>query len=334
MRCSDGKSGGRETNMPAIVAIERCESYRLETVRESLRTLMSHLGGIEAYVKQGNRVLLKPNMLSGDRPERLVCTHPALIEAVILLCREAGAEPVVGDSPAVGTARRTAKGSGILEVCRRHDVSIVDLGKSLRGKAEPLFGANRPQITNGLDQFDAILNLPKVKVHQQIYLTLAVKNLYGCVPGRRKALWHFLLRRSVDEFARMIVANMMAIRPTLSITDGIIAMERTGPRKGDPASVGLLVAGTDCVAVDRVWMELLGAKVEDYPILRAAHEMGIGETDLSAIETRGVPLAEARAKDFRLLEEMEPIGFSLPHIVRGIWKQLRGKMLPARDKVE
>ncbi|HPO07874.1 MAG TPA: DUF362 domain-containing protein [bacterium] len=319
--------------MPAIVAIERCGSYRLETVQESLRTLVSHMEGIGAYVKPGNRVLLKPNMLSGDRPERCVCTHPALIEAVILLCREVGAEPVIGDSPALGTAKRTAKGNGILEVCRRHDVSIVDLGKSLRGKAEPLFGASRPQITNGLAEFDAILNLPKVKVHQQIYLTLAVKNLYGCVPGRRKALWHFLLRRSVDEFARMIVANMTAIRPTLSITDGIIAMERTGPRGGDPAPVGLLVAGADPVAVDRVWIELLGARMDDYPILRAAREMGIGETDLSAIEIRGTPLSDAQARDFRLLEEMGPIGFSLPHIVRGIWKQLQGKTLPTRDKV-
>ncbi|MFH1740853.1 MAG: DUF362 domain-containing protein [bacterium] len=318
--------------MSATVAIQRCENYELDIMLPAMRGVMDHLGGLASFVLPGNRVLLKPNMLSGDRPERAVTTHPAVVEAMILLCQEAGATPIVGDSAALGSAKRTSKGCGVAEVCQRHGVPVIDLGTSLPGKANPILGVARPQITDKLSQFDAIVNLPKVKVHQQIYLTLAVKNMYGCVPGRRKALWHFLLRHSVDQFARMVVATLMATQPTISVADAVIAMERSGPRDGDPRQVGLLVAGTDCVAVDRVLVEILGARMEDYPVLFEARKMKIGETDLSAIDIRGLSISDSRAHGFRLLEEITPIGFSFPHIIRGIWHQLRRRTLPLQGK--
>ena len=271
-------------------------------------------------------------MLSADRLERAVTTHPSVVEAMILLCREVGAVPTVGDSPALGNAKRTSRGCGIAEVCERHKVPILDLGTSLPGKANPICGAARPQITDQLGQFDAIVNLPKVKVHEQIHFSLAVKNLFGCVPGRRKALWHFLLRRSVDEFARMLVATLTVVKPVVSVVDAIVAMERVGPRGGDPRHVGLVLTGTDCVALDRVLLEILGVDPEEYPILNAAREMGVGETDLSAIEIRGLSIAEARVEGFQPAEEIGPIGFSLPHIIRGLWRQLRRKTLPVRKK--
>lgn len=316
--------------MRPIVAIQRCETYDPDAVLRVTRKALELLGGLGSFVKPGDQVLLKPNMLSADRVERAVTTHPAVVEAMMLLCREVDAVPTVGDSPALGSANRTARGCGVAEVCARHKVPILDLGTSLPGKADPIYGVTRPQITDQLAQFDAIINLPKVKVHEQIHLSLAVKNLFGCVPGRRKALWHFLLRHSVDQFARMLVATLTVAGPILSVADAIIAMEGGGPRMGDPRRVGLIVAGTECVALDRVLLEILSADPEEYPVLRAAREMGIGETDLSAIDIRGVPIAEARVEGFRLAEEIAPIGFSLPHIIRGLWRQLRRQTLPVR----
>jgi len=320
--------------MAATVALARCEDYDLDIMLPAMRQMLDQLGGWDSFVTSGSRVLLKPNMLSGDKARRAVTTHPSVIEALIVLCREVDAVPVVGDSPALGSARRTSKGCGIAAVCNRHDVLVLDLGSSLPGKAEPVQGVARPQITDKLGQFDVIVNVPKVKVHQQIYLSLAVKNLFGCVPGRRKALWHFVLRKSVDEFGRMLVANLTKIQPTISIADAVVVMERSGPRDGVPRHGGLLAAGADPIALDRVLIEVLGAKMEDYPVLKAAREMGIGETDLAEIDVGGLSIDEARIRDFVLIEkrEMMPIGFSLPHIVRGLWRQLRGQTLPPAGK--
>jgi uncharacterized protein (DUF362 family) len=318
--------------MPPIVAIQRCETYDPDAVLRATRGALDLLGGLESFIKPGYRVLLKPNMLSADRLERAVTTHPAVVEAMILLSREVGAIPTVGDSPALGTAKRTSRGCGVADVCKRHEVPILDLGTSLPGKADPVRGAARPQITDRLAQFDALVNLPKVKVHEQIHLTLAVKNLFGCVPGRRKALWHFLLRNSVDRFAQMLVATLTVAEPVVSVADAIIAMERRGPRGGDPRHVGLIVAGTECVALDRVLLEIMGANPDDNPVLKAAREMGIGETNLSAIDIRGLSIAEACVDGFRLAEQMAPIGFSLPHIIRGLWRQLRRQTLPVRKE--
>lgn len=317
-----------------MVALERCDNYQIDAVVNATRSMLDRLGGISSFIQPGSRVLLKPNMLSGDKPERAVTTHPSIIEAMIVLCRELHAEPVVGDSPAMGTARKTSRGCGIAEVCKKYDVPVLDLGTSLSGKADPVDGVERPQISDRLAEFDVLVNLPKVKVHQQIYLSLAVKNLFGCIPGRRKALWHLRLRKSVDQFGRMLVANLTKIRPTISIADAVIAMERSGPRGGVPRHTGLLGASADPVALDRVLIELLGAKLEDYPVLKAARELGVGETTLENIDVRGLSIEEARIDDFVLIEkkEMMPIGFSLPHIIRGLWRQFRGQTLPPAGK--
>lgn len=306
--------------MAPQVSLKRCETYEPEAVSEAVRAVLDPLGGMQAYVSPGQRVLLKPNLLA---PKPLTPTEPSLIVAVAKQVREAGAQPIVGDSCALGSITRVARWSGLNEaLCAEGFEPAKDLSTSRSGRAERE-GKEYPQLNAYLDEIDAVINLPKVKVHQQCYLTLAIKNLFGCVPRRRKALWHFKRGNTVD-FADMLLSIYQTIQPVLHIADGIVAMERKGPVNGDPHPVGVLSASTDGVATDRVWLELLGGEVERMAVMAAAERAGLGDsTDLALIEILGQPLEACRAEGFCMIPEPEmiPIKFSLTHIVRGVWKE-------------
>ena len=228
----------------------------------------------------------------------------------------------MGDSCALGSITRVARWSGLDKALRAEGFEPAkDLSVSRPGRAER-DGTEYPQLNAFLDEVDAVINLPKVKVHQQCYLTLAIKNLFGCVPRRRKALWHFKRGNTVD-FAEMLISIYQTVRPVLHIADGIVAMEGKGPVNGDPHPVDVLSASADGVATDRVWLEILGGEVERMAVLAAARRAGLGSSiDLASIEILGQPLQACRAVGFRMIPEPEmiPIKFSLTHIVRGLWK--------------
>ena len=98
-----------------LVAIEKCPDYDPAAVKDALVRLLEPLGGMGSFVKAGERVLLKPNMLSAKPPEAAVTTHPALLRGVIQLVQGAGGTALVGDSPGIGgirVRRGTAAGTG------------------------------------------------------------------------------------------------------------------------------------------------------------------------------------------------------------------------------
>ncbi len=311
--------------MKIPLSIEKCTTYDREPVLAAMRVCLDRLGGMKAFVAPGQRVLLKPNLLA---PKPYTTTDASIVEAVARLVLEVGATPVVGDSCAIGSAAGVAKKAGMTPGLESLGLEpVLDLGKSRPGGT--LNGeVAHPQVSSGLDGFDAVINLPKIKVHQQCYLTLGVKNLYGCVPGRRKALWHFKVGADALCFAKMLVVNCHAIAPVLTIADGIMAMERLGPMNGDPNMVGLITACGDTLALDRVWVEILGADPEKHLVLEAAHQLGMSASlDMENIEILGPPLEDCLARNFKLCadEDMMPVKFSLPHILRGLWRQFRAR---------
>jgi len=246
--------------MNSIVAVERCPSYDPNSVREAVEKALSPLGGISAFVKSGDRVVLKPNLLAGKPAEKAVTTHPAVVEAVARMVLDCGGKAVIGDSPPLPNARRIAKRCGIADVAQRLDIPVLHYRKPTRQCRHPqtrTAGVATPDIEKSLLEADVIINLPKLKAHQQMRLTCAVKNMYGCVIGRRKALWHFKLQRGQDSFATMLLAVYEKTAPELTIVDAVVGMEGLGPMNGTPKSVGLILAGQDAVAIDRVMVEVL-----------------------------------------------------------------------------
>ncbi|RJP31482.1 MAG: DUF362 domain-containing protein [Candidatus Omnitrophota bacterium] len=315
------------------VSVQRCSTYDPNEVSCAIELGLQSLGGIGAYVSRGDRVLLKPNLLYGKPAERAVTTHPAVVEAVARMALDCGAIVVIGDSPPLTGAHRVAQACGIADVAKRLGVPIVDFRRpSKKTRKSPQFTQHilTPCIEQSLLDYDVIINLPKWKAHCQMLITGAVKNLFGCVTKRRKAFWHFRLQHSTDEFAAMLLAVMEKISPELTILDAVVAMEGNGPNHGNPVPLGLLLAGQNPVAIDRIVAELLGIDVENHFILRAAQRLGIPGTDLHSIPITGLSLDEAKVHSFQL-PEIIPIGFSLAHLIRGMARYFSGKLSRKRQ---
>ena len=111
--------------MKPDVVITKCNDYVNEEVYKAVKESVDLLGGIRAFVKKGERILLKPNLLSAKPPDAAVTTHPAVVRAVIQLVQEAGACPVVGHSPGMGSAANVAQKCGIAAVAKEFDVDVV-----------------------------------------------------------------------------------------------------------------------------------------------------------------------------------------------------------------
>ena len=176
--------------MAAVVSIHEIRTYDPEPVAVALRTCLEPLGGIGAFVRSGQTVLLKPNLLQAASPEKAVTTHPAVVRAMIDLCREAGARVWVGDNPGVGDPAAIARKSGILAAVAGGGGEWIDLTATRVFEAPENRVGRRIELPGALDRVDVLITLPKLKTHGQLTFTGAVKNQFGLVPGR----WAWLLR--------------------------------------------------------------------------------------------------------------------------------------------
>jgi uncharacterized protein (DUF362 family)/Pyruvate/2-oxoacid:ferredoxin oxidoreductase delta subunit len=254
-----------------MTVIVRNATYESNALRPLIFGMMEAIGGNE--IRKESRVLIKPNLLSPALPRQAVLTHPSIIRAAVEYCLDRGARPLVADSPATGVFDLLLRVSGIRDALRGLDCECRPFQSSVRVDIGEPFGSI--EIAEDAVRADFIVNLPKFKTHSQMLLTLAVKNLFGCVVGYRKPEWH--MRAGVDRqaFARLIAGIGRTLRPAFNILDGILAMEGQGPGMGGvPRELGVVLAGRDAFAVDRVVCRMLALDPEQVPVLKAAREMG------------------------------------------------------------
>lgn len=312
------------------VSLVRCESYDKEKVALAVNNVFEHFGGIGNFIKKGSKVLIKPNLLKGCDPETsCTITNPAIIEGVTKKVLEFGATPIIGDSPAFGSVDKIAERAGFDKFARKYGVEIIELDAPKKVKAycgKKLFTST---ISSKALEVDAIINLPKLKAHTQFYYTAAVKNMYGCVSGKRKACRHLISNNNIDWFTEMLLANYNAVKPVFTIVDAVMAMERRGPSGGDSKQVSLIISGIDCIAIDRVAAEIININPAISPILKTAKLHGIGEQNLDEIEILGENLKSVLISDFKLPLLM-PVGFGPIQVVksfaRHLWLKNFGKV--------
>ncbi len=286
-------------NSPDVV-IKKCNDYVNEEVYRIVKESVDLLGGIGAFIKKGERILLKPNLLSAKPPDAAVTTHPAVVRAVIQLVREAGATPVVGDSPGIGSAEKVAQKCGIAAVAKEFGVEIINLAQSISVENPNGKTFKRLELSKEAIEVDGIINLPKLKTHAQMFLTLGVKNMFGCVVGARKPQWHMAAGVDTHAFARMLIDTYLFLKPRLTIVDGIVGMEGNGPGSaGDPRRLGLIFAAVDCIALDRVITEVLGAEADALLTTKVAEEDEIGVTDINEINILGEGIEDVKIHDFK-----------------------------------
>jgi len=288
------------------VAVVSCESYELPVLEESLKKLLALLGGIGEFVKAGEKVLIKINLLSGRPPEKAVTTHPNLVEAVVNLVKEAKGIPAIGDSPGervtfTGLAR-AYRTSGLEQVSQKTGIPLLSFEDDVM-EVENSKGClyKKFTVTKRIKDFDVIISLPKLKTHPLTYITAAVKNNLGFIPGLRKTEFHLKLTDR-ELFSEMLLDLLATIKVNLVILDGIVAMEGNGPASGIPRKVGAIIASKNPVALDFVACQLVGYENPlDIPTNRIAVERGLFHPQ--HVEILGERIEDLRVKDFKRMAQ-------------------------------
>ncbi len=270
----------------SIVSLIKCNSYELSDLRLAVDKLLEPFGGIGAFVDPGQKVLLKPNLLSAKSPERAITTHPDLVQVMAEKVIEAGGDPVIGDSPggAIRGVKRVWENTGFKEMASKAQLELVNFETS--GLEEIIIGEYHFYVSKAVLEADLIINLAKLKTHTLTLLTGGVKNIFGVIPGFRKSELHKLFPKP-GEFARMLVELYKLISPSLTIVDGILSMEGNGPSSGKARKLGLLAAGVDAVAVDAVIADIIGFKEGQIDTTRIADDVGAGNGSLAKITVTG-----------------------------------------------
>jgi uncharacterized protein (DUF362 family)/Pyruvate/2-oxoacid:ferredoxin oxidoreductase delta subunit len=298
------------------VSIVTCQTYDEKGVLAALRQSIHFIGGIEAFVKRGDRVLLKPNLLMGKSPEKAVTTHPSIIKGVLQIVHEAGGIPFIGDSPGIGSTAKAAEKAGIKAIADAMDCPVIEFDRPVLAPTGKGKTFKKIEIDQAVLDADVIISLPKWKTHSQMFLTLGVKNLFGCIPGPRKALWHLKAGEDRRLFARMLFDVYQIIQPSLTILDGIVGMEGDGPSSGRPISLGLILASRDALSLDQIVCDLLSLPRRSLMTNRVAQEQGVGK---DPIEVVGEKIERVRISEFHF-PKLLGTDWNLPGFLRRILK--------------
>lgn len=284
--------------MSSKIAIKSCESYDLNILLNKISDGVNLVGGFSNFIKNGDRVLLKPNFLAAKPVSSHVTTHPNFILACAKLILECNPKKVaVADSPAIASATRVASKIGLIEPLKKIGVEVLNLkhGKKFEGNRKIY---KKLVISEEISEFNKIINLPKIKTHAQMLLTCAVKNMFGCVPGADKFKWHFDAGHNYELFGSMLAHVYKAVPPTLNIVDGIFGMEGNGPGAGDPRKIGIILAAQDAVAIDFIVAKILNIDPNEVKTITEGVKLGIGQ--IENIEILGEDYKSFILKDFKL----------------------------------
>jgi uncharacterized protein (DUF362 family) len=308
--------------MKTRILLHKIERYDLAPVEQFVRDSFNEFDSADRPFRAGQKVLLKPNLLRAFKPDRCVTTHPVLLEAVCRVLKDCSINHIaISDSPALGSLSAVARKAGYGPLAKKYGVQIVPLSDP-----EPLLTEeNIPhlKIAGNLRDYDHIINLPKFKSHCQMTLTLSIKNLFGLVIGKRKPVLHCLVNNDKVKFGKMLVDIAKHVNPSLTIVDGIQAMQGQGPLNGTRYPLGLMAAGQDMTALDRVLAEIVGVPPEKVYALEAARLKKFGTYDLDSIELPGVNNLDAlKVSDFQLAEIPLDISFNPLRVVKSFLKQI------------
>ncbi|RMG01832.1 MAG: DUF362 domain-containing protein, partial [Nitrospirae bacterium] len=234
---------------------------------------------------ENKKVLIKPNLLAPSRPDQAVCTHPEVVYQVARYFVENGAVVQISDSPAVGNFEKIVQSTGLKKHLAPLGVEIKPFRKSILADIGAPFG--KIEIAEDALTSDLLVNLPKLKTHSQMLLTLAVKNLFGCIVGMRKPEWH--LRAGIDRerFAELLYLIAKKLSPQINLLDGILGMHGDGPGKsGTPVRTAIVVASPDPLLVDIAVCKYLGVSPHSLPTVKAAmvSERGLTVEDVEFVE--------------------------------------------------
>ncbi len=310
------------------VSVQTVETYDREAVKQAIRAGVQDCGGFDQLLRDRQTILLKPNFLLAETPDKCSTTHPDVYLAVAELLQDLGKTVTIGDSPAFGSAQGCVKKHGARRECVERGIDVITFkgARPLEGiPGHPYF--SQLSIAAELEQYDAVINVPKLKVHCQFAFTGATKNLFGCVAGKRKTYRHFHCGDKIDGFARMILKTAEAVAPVLNIGDGVLALHRNGPRNGEPFPLQTITVSDAYLEHDWYVARRIGLDPASTPLFDV-----VPEEERELLQQRCQPLFDS--PDFSVPQGFEqarltPIAFTFGRMLRSVWKSIRARALVA-----
>jgi|MTBAKMStandDraft_1061839.scaffolds.fasta_scaffold01099_9 uncharacterized protein (DUF362 family) len=298
------------------VALARCGSYDAPLLAERLDAVWSACAA--QLQLRSAKILLKPNLISA-RSGPLACTDGKFILAAAEWFLDRGCVVTVGDSPAFGTAQSVLHRIGCLESLRKRGVVVTNF-KNVRMVSLPS-GIRAGLAADALD-CDLLVNLPKVKAHAQLRVSGAVKNFFGCLAGMRKPLWHMVHGGRAGVFEFHLVELLSVLPNGMTIVDGIVGMDRTGPLRGRGFALGMTACSANPVAVDRAVLDIIGVSPQVSPLMAACMRAGLPGSRFDDLDFPLRTPRDLRVQGFEVPQQLAPIRFSFFRFLRGSCRRI------------
>lgn len=282
--------------MTQLVVI-RCDGYNPAQIRSGLHLAFKTLD-MNRDCQSGEKILIKPNLLSAVTPEQAVTPHPEVLRALAQNLAPMGLGLSIGDSPAFDASDKALRISGLATVAAEMDIGIADFEHQTTIDFPEGVALRRFNVAKGVADAEGIISLCKMKTHALTGMTGAVKNQLGVIVGPQKAKMH-VQYPDVESFSRMLVDINRALRPRLYVMDGITALEGNGPRNGQPRFVGLLMVSRDPVLVDAFAASVMGLDPQSIETVRAGQLAGLGNGDLESAKSALFDLRDGQPASVR-----------------------------------
>lgn len=287
--------------MSNTVALVKCRDYIFEEVFASIKKMMELVPPPDVT---GKTVLLKPNILYPKKPEMAVCTHPVVVGACVKAFKERGAKKIiVGESPAIANSTSAAKSTGMYDQVIQNGGEWVDFHEHTDVKCPD--GKISKQFNFAIQflEADLVVSVAKLKSHQLMAYTGAMKNLFGLMIGLEKAQQHYRFPNKED-FGAFLTDLNVAAKSGYAIMDAIVGMEGPGgPGSGDPIHLGFLAASDNILALDWKCSSLVGYNPHTIVNLEDALKRKIWLNSEKDIKVVGEKEASVKNTNFKIVKE-------------------------------
>ena len=287
----------------ADLSIVGCDGYRSESVAESIRRALDLLGGARSIAAPGESVFVKTNAVMAVEPSSAIVTNPAVVEEVVRQFMEVTERVTVGDSPGgpLTKARlsRVFEKSGVAGVAARTGAELAMDTETVEVPFPEGRMVKRLSLCRSMVEADRLVSVSKFKTHRYMNVTGPIKNLYGCVAGMQKFVYHSRFDND-REFADLIVDVHLASNPAFHIVDAVEVIDGDGSRKGRIRNMGVIAAGSDAFSLESLLLELAGLSPDDSRPLKAARERGLCPAGGRWYSVRGEDPGKFGMDDFML----------------------------------
>lgn len=264
-------------------------------VGKAMESLVSLLGGLDSVISLSDTVLVKPNLATDKSYLSGAVTHPEVIRKCADMAVKAGTRKViVGDSAIIGKdTNAVIEKNGLASmISKRVEVKDFKASEMVTVAVPNATRYRRLPFPKEVMECDVIINLPVMKTHDCLPVTLGLKNMKGLVPDKVKRRIHKLgVEEAIIDINRVALAD-------ITIIDGVIGMEGDGPLDGDAANMGVIIGSFDALAAEVIAIKAMGFDPGSMSYIQMAYKAGFGEMNPDRIHIVGENLQDIK-KNFK-----------------------------------